>query len=485
MTFVFAPTDFLRQLIGLQPKPQQMQTSSQSPSQTPTVIKQPFPEYHTGTQELTFDLFTEEPKVPPIILPSLSKAKTPTQKTVASKMTSSKAILPKTKSGQTKSETISTEKKPLTTETIEQIIGTQSSIPLLPYTPEGLLEALKQRGINPAQLQQILGVLAPQNLSVDNLLATVIKKIDKLPEDVKADLKKVEDKMEKIGRDIEKNLKQQFEINNKYADQELDLLKKHLNLVKQVFSDLMKEKPNLEPDKWTTFGRQLAMALGAISALAHPGYAHYFYMAIPQVVQYWNNEDAENFEKAIKKFELALSLAGTQLDFYNQIMEQSLTVLEKQKEKELLPVILTGQLLMEKYHFLVDLYNKIAPEIYKMQSDRIGNLLAVADLTEKHRHNKILEDLQKFAKEIMLERLKFDKWYKTQTLAIRNYLAKIAGERLQLTIDLLVNPQKYIGKFIPNLLSRAQDLTEALKFLKASNFPVEGILSELMQDETF
>jgi hypothetical protein len=481
MTFAIALTDFLKQFIVGQPKQQQVQTSSQAP----TVIKQPFPEYHKGTQELTFDLFTGEPKVPPIMIPSLSKAEIAPQKTASPKAISPKTILPKTKPVQAKSKAISTEKKPLTTETIGQTIGAQSSIPMWPYTPEGLLEALSQGKLNLAQAQQILKNLAPQDLSAGNIYDTIYKEIKNLPEQFQKELEKVEDKMDKAYEEVDKNLKKQLEINQKYADEQINIMKEHLNWVKNVFADLIKEKPNLEPDKWTEFGRRLAMALGAISAMAHPGYAPYFYMAIPQVVQYWQNEDMQNFEKALKKFELALSLAGTQLDFYNQIMEQNLAILEKQKEKDLLPLTLTGQLLMEKYHIYADTYNKMALDTYKVLGDSISNQLKFYDIELKEKHYKDWAEIQKLAKDIMLKRLEIDEWYKKQSLKIRDTLKRIAEAKFQLTKDVLVNPQKYIGKLLPSLISKSQDLTEALKLLQSLNFPVEGILPWLTQDEIF
>jgi len=329
-----------------------------------------------------------------------------------------------------KQKTTPTAKKPLTAETIEQTAGSQSSIPILPYTPQGIVELVKQGKLNPAQAQQMLQATAMEELSIEKWLAQIINNINKLPDEIKAEMEKEEAKMNKVYNDLKNNLKEQVKIHKEYADKQIKEIRQHLNWIRQVFTDLIKEKPNLEPDKWTQFGRQLAMALGAISALAHPGYAPYFYMAIPQVVQYWQNEDMYNFEKAMKKFELALKVAGTQLDFYNQIMEHSLTILDKQKEKELLPLTIAGQLIAEEYHAHVDAYNKLKAEYAKSFSDRIAHQLSAIKAGIMFQHYKDWKEIQQFAKQIELERLRETQRHNRVMEGIRNLMAKITSERL-------------------------------------------------------
>jgi hypothetical protein len=152
-------------------------------------------------------------------------------------------------------------------------------------------------------------------------------------------------------------------------------------------------------------------------------------MAIPQVVQYWQNEDMYNFEKAMKKFELALKLAGTQLDFYNQIMEHSLKILEKQKEKELLPLTITGQLLMEQYHNFADAYNKMAVEYIKSFSDQIAHELSAIKAGIMYQHYKDWREIQELAKQIEFARLQEMKRHNRVMEGIRSSIAKATGEQ--------------------------------------------------------
>ena len=472
--------DFLRQIVGSQQSfaelakqeealgkqagtPQSTQSLQQATtsSQPPKVIRQLFPVFDRGTQEVAINPLTGEIYVPPKVFPSSSEAsQTATQKTASVKPKSTQKA---------------TVKKPLTAGTIEQTAGVQSPIPVLPYTPEGLLSALSQGKINLAQAQQALKNLAQQDLSAENFYDTIAKQIQSLPKNVKNELQSIEGEMEKVFDRIEQNLNEQVKITQKYADEQIKLLRQHLNYITNVFTDLMKEKPNLEPDKWTEFGRRLAMALGAISAMAHPGYAPYFYMAIPQVVQYWHIEDMQNFEKAMKKFELALQLAGTQLDFYNQIMEHSLAILGMQKEKDLLPLTLTGQLLMEKYHTYSDTYTKLFVESMKIINDSIGNLLKLQELKIKEKHNEDWAKIQELAKAIMLERLRLDEWYRKQSIAIRKTLASIAGKNLQLRELKALHPELVPETYFKEVLKKTKSPEDVVAFLKAIGVPVEKI----------
>jgi hypothetical protein len=464
--------DFLGQIIGSQQlgtpqseqSPQQATTSSQ-----PSVIKQPFSEFHKGTQEVMINPLTGEAYVPPKVFPSLGQASQ-----TASQPQKTTFVKPK-------SIQKTTAKKPLTAETIEQIAGVQSSIPVLPYTPEGLIVALSQGKISLPQAQLILKNSAQQDLSADNLYDTIAKQIQSLPENVKNELLSIEGKMNEVYDKIEKNLNEQVKITQKYADEQIKLLRQQLNFITNVFIDLMKEKPNLEPDKWTEFGRRLAMALGAISAMAHPEYAPYFYMAIPQVVQYWQNEDMQNFEKAMRKFELALQIAGTQLDFYNQIMEHSLNILNLQKEKELLPLTLTGQLLMEKYHTYSDVYTKMSVESLKAINNNIGHLLKLQELKIKEKHNEDWAKIQELTKMIALKGLELKEWYNKQNTAIRWYLAKIAGEKLRLKELELFHPEDVPGLLLPKVITKADDPVVALKILEAYKVPWASKILSVLQ----
>ena len=356
-------------------------------------------------------------------------------------------------------------KKPLTAETLESATEPQSTIPMFPYTPQGIAELVRQGKLNPAQAQMMLKKIATEELSIENWLAQIKQNIEKLPSEAKKAVDELEEKMKNVYNELNDNLNRQVKVYEKYADQQIELMEKHLNYVREVFTNLMKEKPNLEPDKWTLFGRQLAMALGAISALAHPSYAPYFYMAIPQVVQYWQNEDMYNFEKAMNKFELALKLAGTQLDFYNQIMEHNLKILETQKGKELLPLTITGQLLMEKYHNFADAYNKMAVEYIKSLSDEIAHQLSAIKTGIMYQHYKAQEEIQRLTKEIELARLEEIKRHNRAMEAIRREMAKRTAEQFNL---------KKMQQFYPGLfpkevikLLNIQDPQLAYKILAA------------------
>ncbi len=433
------------------PPPPKQATQSQQANQTSkssNVIYQPFPVYEKETMRIAVNPFTGKVEHAPVRFPSESHP----------------VDYPHYKNAEISSSTTKVQstkpKKALTSETI----------PVLPYTSKGFIgavsEAYKQGKISPAQAQQLLQVIAPQELSAENIYTTLENEIKALPGKFKTEKETIKSERDKAYNEVKDNLDKQVKIAEKYADQEIKWLENHLKTIEKMFTELMKEKPNLEPDKWTLFGRQLAMALGAISALAHPEYAPYFYMAIPQVVQYWQNQDMYNFEKAMRKFEAALKLAGTQLDFYNQIMEFNLKILEKKKDKELLPLTLTGQLLTEKYRSLVELYNKMESESYKVNSDEIANLLKVADLKGKVEHNQRMEALQKERNEIMKRRAELDALMKKSSLAIKNALLKITKEKFELQKDMLLHPEKYPGKILPSIMGKAGSVKESAQILQ-------------------
>jgi hypothetical protein len=434
-------------------KPTSAQAAQTQETQSGQVITQPFPDYHSGTMEVKVNPFTGAVEIPPKVFPPYGGVEievVPKDKKSSPKTTSApKAVAPT--------------KKALTVETL-----TSEGIPLLPYTPEGLLRALKQGKMTSAQLQQFLAVTAPQNLSLENLFVQLKNEIDKLPEEIKSELMRADEKVEKLFNMVQENLNKQVAVQAKYADQEINLMREHLNLIKDVFLDLMKEKPRLEPDKWTQFGRQLAMALGAITALAHPGYAPYFYMAIPQVVQYWQNEDAQNFERAIKKFEMALTLAGTQMDFYNQLMEHNLKILEKQREKELLPLTMTSELLLTQYTNYMNLYTKMALEYYKTLSDKIGNLISLADLANKARHYRNLEELKEKELKLREKELAERARYRQIMAGLRQKYLDYLNKKLGIELDIKQHPEKYPGVVKPKLISKASSLEQALKLFKYS-----------------
>jgi len=423
-------------------------TSAQAP-QTQEV--QSFSDYHSGTKEIVINPITGAVEATPKVFPLYGGIEIEV-------VSRDKKSSPKTTSAP---KAVAPTKKALTAETL-----TSEGIPLLPYTPKGLLQALKQGKMTSAQLQQVLVETAPQDLSLENLLVQIKSKIDKLPDEIKSELTLADKEVKQYFDMVQENLNKQIALQTKYADQEINLMQKHLDLIKDVFLDLMKEKPKLEPDKWTQFGRQLAMALGAITALAHPEYAPYFYMAIPQVVQYWQNEDAQNFERAIKKFEMALTLAGTQMDFYNQLMEYNLKILEKKKEKDLLPLAMTGELLLTRYTKYMDLYTKMALEYTKALSDRVGNLISLADLVNKERHYKRLEELKEEELKLRKEALEKRDRYMQIMAGLRQKYLDYLNKKLWFEIDTKQHPEKYPGVVIPKLIPQAKDLKDALKLLK-------------------
>ena len=145
--------------------------------------------------------------------------------------------------------------------------------------------------------------------------------------------------LESVKEEIEKETKKLIEIKKNYAEKTIETLDKYNQQLTDIYSELMKHIPKMEPDEKTQWARNLAMALMAISGFVHPGYSPYFYMAIPQIVEYWRNEDRENFEMAMEKFNTALNIAGIKMNYLTQITENNLKKLQSLEGIDVFPVL--------------------------------------------------------------------------------------------------------------------------------------------------
>ena len=149
---------------------------------------------------------------------------------------------------------------------------------------------------------------------------------------------KAEEDLKDIKEKKESKTKELIEIKEQYAKKMIETLDKYNQQLTDIYSELMKQIPKMEPDEKIQWARGLAMALMAISGFIHPSYSPYFYMAIPQIVEYWRNEDRENFEMAMEKFNAALNIAGIKMNYLTQITENNLKKIQSLEEIDVLPV---------------------------------------------------------------------------------------------------------------------------------------------------
>jgi hypothetical protein len=148
----------------------------------------------------------------------------------------------------------------------------------------------------------------------------------------------IEEDLKDIKEKKENEIKKLIEIKKQYIEKMTEMLNEYNQQLTDIYSELMKQIPKMEPDEKKQWARSLAMALMAISGFVHPGYSPYFYMAIPQIVEYWRNEDRENFEMAMEKFNAALNIAETKMNYLTQITENNLKKLQSLEEIDILPV---------------------------------------------------------------------------------------------------------------------------------------------------
>jgi hypothetical protein len=254
----------------------------------------------------------------------------------------------------------------------------------------------KQEKISNTQIH-LLTNQAENQFNVDKIWQKIYDFFEKIQIDpgfLEEELKRIRDHLKKVYEDLKSKTDEQTKIQSEYSNKKIDLLQKQINLLIDVYKDLMKKIPNLEVDQTTQLSRQLGMALGSITALIHPSYAPYFYMAIPQIIQYWQNEDMKNFENAMRRFEMAATLAGTNLEFLNNIIEKQLAILEEKEKQALLPTTLTLQLFNQEYANYIDLYNKLWPKYFENIQRQISDVVRLLDIKERERHNKTLEKLR-------------------------------------------------------------------------------------------
>jgi hypothetical protein len=115
----------------------------------------------------------------------------------------------------------------------------------------------------------------------------------------------------------------------------------------------------------------------------------------------------------------------------------------------------------------------MAVESVKAVENSIGYLLTLEDLKLKKKYYEDWAKVQEWKRIIELQRLELDKWYKQQITAIRNYIAKIAGDKLTLEKLKLLRPLSLPGYILPYLIRKADSLDEALLILQFFGLPIE------------
>jgi hypothetical protein len=209
--------------------------------------------------------------------------------------------------------------------------------------------------------------------------------------------------LESIKKEKEKTTKELIEIKKQYAEKMIEMLDKYNQQLTDIYSELMKQIPKMEPDEKTQWARNLAMALMAISGFVHPGYSPYFYMAIPQIVEYWRNEDRENFEMAMEKFNAALNIAGIKMNYLTQITENNLKKLQSLEEIDILPV----QMALEKLEKEEDTLREQILNYESLYLDFLGKLpetlARLADIKGRTDTKLLSEQLNAWWKQMQAE----------------------------------------------------------------------------------
>ena len=313
-------------------------------------------------------------------------------------------------------------------------------------------ETQKPERLSPTWLNLLVNQIAAQ-LDVSNTWQQLFEQLKQASDALKEDLEKISKEIPNVYNEIKDKLEEQIKIQSTFSTQKLNLLQKEIDFLTQVYKSLLNQMPKIEPDRKTQLSRELAIALGSITALIHPSYAPYFYMAIPQIVQYWRNEDMENFENAMRKFEMAATLAGTNLEFLNNILERQIRILEEKEKQALLPTTLSLQWLTEKYKTYMDLYTSLWPKYLENIHKQIANVIKLLEAKERERHNRAEERLREQA--IRLQS------------AIKEELNKIRAEELQLKKAKELAPWSVPGKIFEVLTRKAGDLNDLLKILES------------------
>jgi hypothetical protein len=328
----------------------------------------------------------------------------------------------------------------------------------------------KQEKISNTQIHLLMNQAGNQ-LNVDKIWQKIydfFEKIEFGPDFLKSELSKISKQIEDTYKDLKSKLENQAKIQSEYSNKKIDLLQKQIDFLINVYKDLMKKIPNLEVDQTTQLSRQLGMALGSITALIHPSYAPYFYMAIPQIIQYWRNEDMENFENAMRRFEMAVTLAGTNLEFLNNIIEKQLALLEEKEKQALLPTAATLQLLIQHYSDYIDLYNKLWPKYFETTQKQISDVIRILDVKEKERHNRILEKLRE-------DYIRMLKDFKEKKL-------KMEEEQFDIKKTKELTPWLSPSKIFEVLTKKSETPQDLLKILKSLTKPPEpGSLFEVIE----
>jgi hypothetical protein len=316
-------------------------------------------------------------------------------------------------------------------------------------------ETPKSERLAPTWLNQLINQMGAR-LDASNIWQQLLDQLKLLKESsktLKNQLDEIYKDIQSAYKDIENKLTEQAKKQIEFSNQKVKLLQKEIDFITQVYKSLLKQIPKIEPDQKTQLSRELAMALGSITALIHPSYAPYFYMAIPQIVQYWRNEDMINFENAMRKFEIAATLAGTNLEFLNKVLEKQMAVLEEKEKQDLLPTTLTLKLLTEKYTNYIDLYNNLWPKYLENVNNQIANVIKLLEAKERERHNRAEEKLREQTIRLQTE--------------IRKELNKLRTEEWKLKKTEKLAPWSVPSKIFEILIKQAADPEEVLEIIES------------------
>jgi len=225
-------------------------------------------------------------------------------------------------------------------------------------------------------------------------------------------LKEIKKEREATIADIQNKIKQVSEIQKKELDKFREEMTNYINSLNSIFQNLMAKEPKLEPDEKTKWARNLAMGLMAISSFFHPSHSLYFLAAIPKVVEYWRNEDLENFTMAMERFRAAAEIANMRMQHLSNILGHTLTLLQKTTEIELFPLLQELDLFKSKLDRIMESETKVIEEGSKALRKAYEQIIKAY---EEERKAKREEEKMKLER----EKFEFDKFIETQRLKLR------------------------------------------------------------------
>jgi len=257
-------------------------------------------------------------------------------------------------------------------------------------------------------------------------------------------LKEVKKEREAIITDIQNKLKQISEIQKKELDKFREEMTNYINSLNSIFQNLMAKEPKLDPDEKTTWARNLAMGLMAISSFFHPSHSMYFLAAIPKVVEYWKNEDLENFKMAMERFKAAAEIANMRIQHLSNVLGHTLTLLQKTTEVETFPLLQELDLLKRRLDGIV----KNEAELYKEGRRAIREAQKqIIKSYEEERKAKREEEKMKLER----EKFEFDKLIESLRLKLRAAGKKASETDLKDIMKAQKEGEKYAESLIKDL----------------------------------